>query len=222
MKFFMMTFLFTILTLNNAAYAQMTSCDMAKLMENELVKLNQERDVHRSLQDQYLQARRIQEQLADPESSVEILRLAERFEEEVAGLEEGRDWKYKIGSVSIGAIIISGYFINEVRLSTKGKPFKQRMRLNFKGPINLLTNSVFFASTLSSLWMVYSIQKSQTKIEMLAEVINKLNKLTDLSSKIEKLGDDIMEIRASYDLLVDDLVFQGLASVGQNGLLRCD
>lgn len=227
MRKVIVNFFIAALIFNSAAYAQISTCKMAKLMEKELVQLNRERGSLRSLQEQYLEAKRIQEQLADPESSRDILMLAERFQAEIDGLEDRQHKQYTTGAASVGAIILSGYFIKKMSQSTKGLALKKRVARQLKptgpgGAVRTLTNSVFFLGTLSSLWMVYSIHQTHTKIEMLAAVIDKLNKLKDLSSQIEKLGDDIIEIKASYDLMVDDIIFQELGSIGQNGLLSCD
>lgn len=226
MRNFMIKLFITALMFNSAAQAQMNTCQMAKLMEDELIELNRERNSLRSLQEQYLQAKRIQEQLADPESSRDILLLAERFQAEVDDLKERRGMQYTTGGASLGAIILSGYFIKKMSESSKGLALKKRIARQLKptgpgGAVRTLTNSVFFLGTLGSLWMVYNVHQTHTKIEMLAAVIDKLNKLKDLSAQIEKLGDDITEIKASYDLMVDDIVFQELGSVGQDGLLSC-
>lgn len=218
--------LFIALISASVAHARINACQMAKLMENELVELNKERQGLRSLQDQYLEARRIQEQLADPESSRDILMLAERFQAEIDGLDNRQNKQYTTGAASLGAIILSGYFINKMSQSTKGMALKKRIGRQLKptgpgGAVRTLTNSVFFLGTLSSLWMVYNIQQTHSKIEMLASVIDQLNKLKDLSSQIEKLNDDIVEIKANYDLMADDIIYQELGEIGNSGLLTC-
>lgn len=213
-------------SVSTSLQAQMNTCQMAKLMEDELVELSKERNALRSLQSEYLQAKRIQEQLADSESSRDILMLAERFQNEIDGLEERQNMQYISGGASLGAIILSGYFIKKMGKSTKGQALKKRIGKQLKptgpgGVVRTLTNSAFFIGTISSLWMVYNIQQNHSKIEMLAAVIDQLNKLKDLSAQIEKLSDDIIEIKANYDLMVDDIVYQELGSVGNTGLLQC-
>lgn len=181
-------------------------CEIKALLQQEIQVQQQSYEQHLILQQEILRAREIQNQLIDSESGREILILAERFDEEINNHRSDRNTSIGVAGASLGSVVIASYFINRLAQSSQGLAFKERLMIQIrpkgdKALVRTLLNTTVFVAVVSSLWSVYQIQQHENEVQKLAQLIDKINELWDLSGTLAQIRDHLEELEVQSELL---------------------
>lgn len=189
-----------------ALWAETRACQQFQMIQSEITQQNNDlrklRDLHRLK----LQAEEIKSQLLNSESEREILILAERIEEQVNEERGSRTFNATGTGVSIGAIMLSSYFLRKISSGTQGLALKDRIIAQVKPTgqgalVRTLINSTLFMSVVGTLWLGYRVTQNQSQISHLGSLIDQLNELRDLSSQIRTLDDHLEEMSIQLELM---------------------
>lgn len=193
------------------AFAQMSSCELAQIIAQEIEEKKLERQSLTEIQQEKMKAQRIREGLVNNESEREILLLAEAMQSEIDKLKKDQISNYVSGGLSLGTVVMSSYFIRKMSATQAGVSFKRKLlrQLNPTGPragIRTLTNSVFFIGTVASMYVFYQVNKNQDEMKILSDMIDQLNLIRDFSNQVQNLDEHIEEMQVSFEILLEQII----------------
>ncbi len=189
-----------------ALWAQTKACQQFQMIQLEITQQNNDLRKLRELHRLKLQADEIKNQILNSESEREILILAERIEEQVNEERGARTFNAAGAGVSVGAIMLSSYFLRKIARGTQGLALKDRIIAQVKptgqgAAVRTLINSSLFVSVVGTLWLGYRVTQNQSQIAHLGSLIDQLNGLSDLSSQIRTLDDHLEEMSIQLELM---------------------
>lgn len=204
-------FTFLSFFLATQSFAQMSSCELAKVISSELEQKKEERISLLEIHDEKMKAQRIKEGLVNDQSEREILLLAESIQSEIDQLKKDQVGHYVSGGLSVGSVIMASYFIKRMSSTAQGLSFKRKLmrQLTPTGPragLRTLTNSVFFIGTVASIYVFYKINQDQDEMSILSDLIDQLDSIRDFTNQIQDLDEHIEEMQVSYEILIDQVV----------------
>lgn len=203
--------LFVLGTIHPSAWAQMNTCAMAEMIQNELKEKKAERKSLHEIQQEKMKAQRIKEGLVNSDSEREILLLAESIQKEIDQLKKDQNTNYVTGGLSVGSIVMASYFIKRMSSTNAGLSFKRKFlrQLNPTGTgagLRTLTNSVFFIGTVSTMYIFYKVNQNQDQMKVLSDMIDQLDKIRDFSNQVQSLDEHIEEMQVSFEIMLDQVL----------------
>lgn len=198
--------------------------DKCKILKRVHSQLNEKKADLLKLEEihaEQVEAREISDRLMNGDEISEIGLLAEALDEEVSSLSEDQKTSAMKGAASTGAIILSSYIIkklNKTSIGFKRKFLAQALPKDRKFTRHTL-NAALVLSVASTFWLAYSIKENQDKKKMLAELVNKLNRIKDLTEEVIDLREEIDEREVTFNIQLEELVYEDLVEVivGDNG-----
>lgn len=205
----------SLLTLSMPNAYALDKCKIVKRMKADLDEkksdLSKIEEIHR----QQVEAKEIADRLMNGDEISEIRLLAEALDEEVGNISKDQVNQGKTAAASVGAVILSTYIIKKLNRSSNGlkrKFLAQALPKDRRFARHTL-NAALVLSVASTFWLAYSIKENQDKKKMLAELVNKLNSIKDLTEELIDLREEIDEREVSYNLKLEELIFEGLIEI---------
>ncbi len=205
--------------------SSINQCDLVTNFGNQIERDRESLYMMRRIQADYFEAKNLIQRVGDEDNIHEILLLAEALEEESNLHAESRSRNaYGVTGTSVGSVILATYIVRKVNADTRGLSLRQRVlrgtilpergqRLRRYG-----FNSALVFNMISTFWLVKEYRKNNNQINYLAEVIDQLNRLKDLSEEINLLESQIQSKEIVFEERVMQLEDMGLAKITSDGL----
>ncbi len=190
-------------------------CKILKRMQSQLLEKKADLINLEQIHDEQVKAKEISDRLMNGDEISEIRLLAEALDDEVTNIGgEQKDAAYQ-GAASVGAIILSSYImkkLNKTSVGFKRKFLAQALPKDRKFTRHTL-NAALVLSVASTFWLAYSIKENQDKKKMLAALVNKLNRIKDLTEEVIDLREEVDEREVTFNIKLEELVFEDLVEL---------
>ncbi|MFT6069101.1 MAG: hypothetical protein ACJAT2_000422 [Bacteriovoracaceae bacterium] len=190
-------------------------CKILKRLHHQLLEKKADLSNLEQIHDEQVKAKEISDRLMNGDEISEIRLLAEALDDEVNNIgEEQKSSAYKSGA-SVGAIILSSYImkkLNKTSVGFKRKFLAQALPKDRKFTRHTL-NAALVLSVASTFWLAYSIKENQDKKKMLAELVNKLNRIKDLTEEVIDLREEVDEREVTFNIKLEELVYEDLVEL---------
>lgn len=220
---FMSLIVLGFLSLSLTVQAQSSRLTKCRLVKHFQQQINEDREslaMLERLQSEKMQAREIMTQVDDYDDVHEIRLLAEALEEEAGILQEDQSLNVT-GAVgtSIGSVMLAAYIVKSVNADTRGLSLRQRI---YQGAVmpqrgqrlrKYGFNSALIFGVASTFWLAREIRANQNERNFLYEIIERLNRLRDVSEEIVMLRSQIEDKELILSERIMELEDEGLAKV---------
>ena len=217
----------SLITLSMPSAYAIDKCKVVKRMKSELDEKKSDLGKLEAIHREQVEAKEIADRLMNSDEITEIRLLADALDEEVGNISADQKSQGKYVAASVGSVILSSYIIKKLNKGSRGfkrKILAQAFPKDRRFGRHTLNAALIF-SVASTFWLAHSIKENQDKKKMLAELVNKLNKIKDLTEEVLDLREEVDEREVSYNLKLEELIYEGLVEVvnGEDGkeILNC-
>lgn len=207
-----------LLTLSMPNAYALDKCKIVKRMKSELDEKKSDLSKLEAIHSEQVEAKEIADRLMNGDEISEIRLLAEALDEEVGNISKDQVSQGKTVAASVGSVILSSYIIKKLNRSSVGfkRKFLAQAIPKDRRFMRHTLNAALVLSVASTFWLAYSIKENQDKKVMLAELVSKLNSIKDLTEELLDLREEIDEREVTYNLKLEDLVFDGQVEVSRD------
>lgn len=209
----------------STAASTLTKCRLVQHFKNQIDNEKESLRMLELLQAQKMEAKDLMSNVGDSDDVHEILILAEALEEE-AGMRASSRSRHGVlaTSAGVGSVILASYIVKRVNEDTRGLRLRQRVRrgvLPQRGQRlrKYGFNSALVLSIASTYWLAKEAKRNQSEMNYLYQVIDKLDRLKDLTESILKLRSDIQDKELILSERIMELEDEGLAKMKAGELI---
>ncbi|MBK25178.1 MAG: hypothetical protein CME70_14385 [Halobacteriovorax sp.] len=209
------TLIAALLTLSMPSAYALDKCKAVKLMQKDLNEKKKDLEKLEAIHREQVEAKEIADRLMNGDEITEIRLLAEALDEEVGNISKDQKTQGKYVGATVGAVILSSYIIKKLNKGSVGfkrKFLAQALPKDRRFGRHTLNAALVF-SLASTFWLAYSIKENQDKKTMLAELVNKLNKIKDLTEEVLDLREEVEEREVTFNLKLEEILYEGLVEV---------
>lgn len=205
----------------------LNKCKVLKRMQGQLIEKKSDLLKLSQIHAEQVEAREISDRLMNGDEISEIRLLAEALDDEVLSINGEQRSDTMTAVATTGAIILSSYIIkklNKTSIGVKRKFLAQALPKDRRFVRHTL-NAGLVLAVGSTFWLAYSIKENQDKKQMLAELINKLNKIKDLTEEVIDLREEVDEREVTFNIMLEELIYENIVDVTRaddgNQILNC-
>ncbi len=219
MKLSVLSIIFSLF-LNTMAFAQgIDRCAFMRVKQTRVEELRNALAAMQELHAERARAREIRDMLVDTADAREVALLAQALEDEASALRADQNLNRNIAIGSgLGSIILAGLLIKRMKATSAGLSTWQNLLAALKNgnkrTIGRILSGTFVVSVAAAFWFNRQRADIADKREFMAQLVEKLDTLKDLSEQIQSISEDLEEEEIAFALRIEQLQSEGFDILG--------